>query len=106
MKITPLILLLIAAQQPPDLRTRAEVTNYEDTSSYDDVVRIVDGIVASSTFAKQESFGKTEEGRSLPLLILSDPAVSTPQDARACAGRSSSSRRTSTPEKLRAKRPR
>jgi hypothetical protein len=68
--------------QSPDLRTRAEATDYVETSSYDDVIRIVNGVVASSPLAEQESFGKTEEGRSLPLLILSDPAVTTPDAAR------------------------
>jgi hypothetical protein len=68
--------------QTPDLRTRAESTDYVETSSYDDVVRIVNGIASSSPLAKQESFGKTEEGRSLPLLILSEPAVATPEAAR------------------------
>jgi hypothetical protein len=70
------------AAQTPDLRTRAESTDYAETSSYDDVMRIVNGIVGSNPLAKQESFGKTEEGRSLPLLILSDPAVTTPEAAR------------------------
>ena len=76
------LLPLTPAAQSPDLRTRAETTDYVETSSYDDVVRIVNGIVGSSPLAKQESFGKTEEGRSLPLLILSDPAVTTPEAAR------------------------
>lgn len=64
--------------QTPDLRTRAESTDYVETSSYDDVLKIVNGIVSSSSLAKQESFGTTEEGRSLPLLILSDPPVTSP----------------------------
>lgn len=68
--------------QSEDLRTRAETTDYVETSTYDDVVRVVSGIVASSPLAKQESFGKTEEGRSLPLLILSDPPATTPEAAR------------------------
>jgi hypothetical protein len=58
------------------------MTNYEETSSYDDVVRIVNELVSSSPFARQESFGKSEEGRSLPLLIISDPPVGTPDEAR------------------------
>jgi hypothetical protein len=73
---------LAPAAQSQDLRTRAETTDYVETSSYDDVVRIVDGIAAASPLAKQESFGKTEEGRSLPLLILSEPAVAAPEAAR------------------------
>jgi hypothetical protein len=72
----------MALAQAPDLRTRAETTSYEETSSYDDVVRIVNGIGSSSPLARHESFGTTEEGRSLPLLILSDPPVTTPDAAR------------------------
>jgi hypothetical protein len=70
------------AEQTPDLRTRAEVSDYVETSSYADVLRLVNRIVESSPLAKQESFGKTEEGRSLPLLILADPGVTTPEAAR------------------------
>ena len=80
------VFLLMAATagaaQPTDLRTRAETTDYAETSSYDDVVRIVNGIVASSPLAKSETFGTSEEGRALPLLILSEPAVATPEAAR------------------------
>ena len=70
------------AQQAPDLRTRAETSNYEETSTYDDVMRIVKGVVGGSALAKYESYGKTEEGREMPLLILSEPAVATPEAAR------------------------
>ena len=69
-------------QQPPDLRTRAETSDYTETSSYDDVMRVTKGIVSSSALARYESFGKTEEGRELPLLILSEPAVTMPDAAR------------------------
>jgi hypothetical protein len=68
--------------QTPDLRTRAESSNYEETSTYDDVMRIVKGVVAASPLARYESYGKTEEGREMPLLILSEPAVATPEAAR------------------------
>ncbi|MGE0042291.1 MAG: M14 family metallopeptidase [Vicinamibacterales bacterium] len=74
------------AQDAPDLRTRAELTAYEETSSYDDVLRLVDGIVEQSRLAKWERFGDSEEGRALPLLMLSDPAIVTP-DAAARLGR-------------------
>jgi hypothetical protein len=70
-----------AQQQSPDLRTRAETSNYEETSSYDDVMRIVRAVVAGSALAKYETYGKTEEGREMPLLILSEPAVATPEAA-------------------------
>jgi hypothetical protein len=65
----------------PDLRTRAETSNYEDTSTYADVERIVNGL-AASPFVHLESFGTTEEGRALPLLVISEPKVATPEAAR------------------------
>jgi hypothetical protein len=69
--------------QPPDLRTRAEISNYEETSTYDDVMRIVKGVASGSALVHYESYGRTEEGREMPLLVLSEPAVSTPDAARA-----------------------
>jgi len=71
-----------SAQQPPDLRSRAEMSNYEETSSYADLQRVITGLTASSPLVHTESFGKTEEGRDLPLLVISEPKVTTPAAAR------------------------
>lgn len=68
--------------QAPDLRTRAEITNYDETSTYADVTRVINGLAASSSLVYTESFGKTEEGRDLPLMVISDPKVTTPDAAR------------------------
>jgi hypothetical protein len=68
--------------QTPDLRTRAETSNYEETSTYDDVMRVVKGIVSTSLQARYQSYGNTEEGREMPLLILSDPPITSPEAAR------------------------
>jgi hypothetical protein len=68
--------------QPADMRTRAEITNYEETSTYADVTRVIDGLVRTSKLVHAASFGKTEEGRDLPLLVISDPRVTTPAAAR------------------------
>ena len=70
------------AQQPPDLRTRAEMTNYEETSTYADVERVMAGLAASSPLVHRESFGTTEQGREMPLMVISDPKVTTPDAAR------------------------
>ena len=72
----------VEGAQAPDLRTRAETSNYEETSTYDDVMRIVKGIASASPLAKYQSYGKTEEGREMPLLVLSEPAVEFPEAAR------------------------
>ena len=71
-----------SAQPPTGLRTRAERTNYEETSSYADVQQFINGLAASSPLVHLESFGATEEGRQLPLVVISDPKVTTPAAAR------------------------
>ena len=68
--------------QSADMRTRAEISNYEETSTYDDVTRVIGGLVSTSPLVHTESFGKTEEGRDLPLMVISDPKVATPAAAR------------------------
>lgn len=68
--------------QSADMRTRAEISNYEETSTYADVTRVIDGLIATSPLVHTESFGKTEEGRELPLVVISDPKVTTPAAAR------------------------
>jgi len=55
----------------------AEITNYEETSTYADVHRVITGLVSSSPLVYTESFGKSEEGRELPLMVISDPRVTT-----------------------------
>lgn len=72
----------IMTAQTSDMRTRAEITNYEETSTYADVTRVIEGLVATSKLVHTESFGKTEEGRDLPLMVISDPRVTTPAAAR------------------------
>src|SRR5262245_57948608 len=77
--------MLLAAQHPQAqqdaLRTRAETSGYQETSSYDDVRRIV-GQLAGLPVVHATTFGPTEEGRDLPLLVVSDPKVTTPEAAR------------------------
>lgn len=79
------LLLLAAMSQAQDntLKSRAELTSYEETSRYDDVVRFFDELQKRSPLVRIQSFGSSVEGRALPLVILSDPPVSEPRDARA-----------------------
>jgi hypothetical protein len=71
--------------QSADMRTRAEISDYEETSTYADVMRVIDGLAATSPLVYTESFDKTEEGRDLPLITISDPKVTTPAMARKLA---------------------
>ena len=69
--------------QDDNLRSRAEQTNYEQTSRYDDVLRFFGELQKRSPLVRIASFGQSVEGRALPLVILSDPPISGPRDARA-----------------------
>jgi hypothetical protein len=92
---------LLAAQQPVDSYsipakskyslqsfagkrplTRAERTNFMETSRYDDVVVFIDSLKALGAKISTGSIGKTIEGRELPYVIASRPLVSTPAEAR------------------------
>jgi hypothetical protein len=66
----------------PTLRSRAEETNFEETSRYDDVMRFITALQKRSNVVRLITFGQSEEGRDLPLLILSDPPVTQPLEAR------------------------
>ena len=72
------------AQQGSDdkLKSRAELTSYEETSRYEEVLNFIAELQRRSSLIRLESFGKSEEGRSLPLMILSDSPISNPRDAR------------------------
>lgn len=65
------------------LLSKAERTSYEETSRYDDVMKFIGELQKVSGKIRVESFGQSEEGRELPLMILSDPPVSHPHEAKA-----------------------
>ena len=51
--------------------TRAESSGFEETSRYDDVRAFLDRLAAISPLVHLDAFGTSEEGRPLPLVILS-----------------------------------
>ncbi len=73
-----------AAQQGSDdkLKSRAELTNYEETTRYEEVLNFIAELQKRSSLLRLESFGKSEEGRGLPLMIFSDSPISNPRDVR------------------------
>ena len=73
-----------AAQPVSDdkLKSRAELTNYEETTRYEEVLNFIAELQKRSSLLRLESFGKSEEGRSLPLMIFSDSPISNPRDVR------------------------
>ncbi|MBP6821246.1 MAG: M14 family metallopeptidase [Acidobacteria bacterium] len=64
-------------------KSRAELSNYEETSRYEDVLRFIAELQKTTDKLRVETFGKTEEGRELPLMIFANPPISQPREARA-----------------------
>ena len=64
------------------LMTRAERTDFIETSSYDDVMEMAEALADLSDEIHITSFGYTNEGRRLPLLVLGAPDAS-PEAVRA-----------------------
>src|SRR5262245_53224943 len=79
--VTTMLAVTVSSQQPNDaLRTRPERTNFEDTSRLDDVSAFLKALAAQSPLVRLQTFGTTEEGREMPLVTLSNPAVAQPAD--------------------------
>ncbi len=67
------------AAEPP--RTVAETSDYQATSRYAEVVAFCERLARESTLVRLGELGKSQEGRSLPLLILADPPVASAEEA-------------------------
>ncbi|HET9949275.1 MAG TPA: M14 family metallopeptidase [Longimicrobiales bacterium] len=70
--------LLAAQAVPDDLLTRAERTEYRETTRYEEVMDLLRRIDALSDRVHLTTFGYTNEGRSLPLAVVGAPAA-TPE---------------------------
>jgi len=68
---------------PERLLTVAERTDWKETARHADVVSLLDALAAEFPLARRASLGTSHEGRDLPVLIIADPPVSTPEEARA-----------------------
>jgi hypothetical protein len=68
--------------QPDPLLTRAERTGFVETSRYEDVRRVLEALAARPE-VHVTAFGRSEEGRELPLAVLAAPAVRDMTAARA-----------------------
>jgi len=63
-----------------ELQTLAEKTNFESTSTYNDVISFVNQLKKDSKFGAVENIAKTIEGRDIPLLIVANPLPKSPKD--------------------------
>jgi hypothetical protein len=57
-------------QSLADLKTTAEASGYQSTSSYEDVVRFMKAVDAASPLVHYTTYGKTFEGRDMPLAVV------------------------------------
>ncbi len=67
----------------PRPATRAERTNYAETSHHADVIAFLDSLVGMRAPLIVTELGRSQQGRVLPLVIASKPQVRTPAEARA-----------------------
>ncbi len=67
---------------PAEWLTHAEKTDYRETSRYQQTIEYAQRLDRASRLLKYETFGKSGEGRDLPLLIAAEDDTFTPESAR------------------------
>ncbi|HYG81214.1 MAG TPA: M14 family metallopeptidase, partial [Pyrinomonadaceae bacterium] len=67
---------------PPEWQTRAEKTDYRETPRYDETVAFARKLDDASPLIRYAGFGRSGEGRELPLLVAAAGNDFTPQAAR------------------------
>lgn len=85
--LTALLALCPAAAGRQDdgvhhLRTVAEASEWKATSKYDDVVSMMNALAEASPLAYRVELGATVKGRSIPVLVLAEPAVRSADEAK------------------------
>lgn len=75
---------LLTAQQrdSTSLLTRAERTDFRETTRYDEVMRISRTVAELSSDIQLTTYGYTFEGRPLPLLVVGDVDAASPEAVR------------------------
>ncbi len=68
---------------PPEWRTHAEITDYNETPNYSDTIAYARRLAHASPAIDFTSFGYSGQGRDLPLLIASETGTFTPEAAKA-----------------------
>ena len=82
--LTAILAACDASSSPDDsFLTRAERTDYRETSSYADVVDFLERAAASSPSVHYTTYGHTNEGRALPLAVVGDVEDASPESVRA-----------------------
>ena len=77
----------VSAYPPRDLqrvapKTRAERSNFTETSTHADVMAFIDSLKAVSKDVHVATFGRSAGGRDIPMVILSRPVVRSAAEAK------------------------
>lgn len=72
-----------AQEWPMELLTHPEKTGYRETSTYQHVMDVVNAAVKDSQYAHLISMGQSKEGKSIPVVVMANPKVTTPEEAKA-----------------------
>ena len=91
MKRIFITLLLIATtfsalaqeQWPIELLPKPELTEYNETSTYAEVMSVVKSTIEGSDKARMFSMGQSLEGKDIPVVVLAHPMVNSPEEAKA-----------------------
>ncbi len=67
---------------PLEWRTHAEITGYRETPRYRETIEYCRRLAEASPLIRYESFGKSGEGRELPLLIAAEDECFAPRSVR------------------------
>lgn len=70
------------ALTPARLPTRAEASDFEETTRYDGVLSFIETVTEASDQLHQTYFGYTTEGRKLPLVVYGDVENAQPEAVR------------------------
>lgn len=71
---------IVRANEPP--RSLAEKSNYQSTSRYADVVAFGEALAQQSKRLTLLTLGVSHEGRNLPLWVLAEPPIRSPQELK------------------------
>ena len=80
-----LVCLQLTAQSKPwseDLITTPEKSNYQKTSTYAEVMDFIKVIQSKSNLVHLEFMGKSMEGKDIPVVVMANPKVSSPKEAK------------------------
>ncbi|MEC7582003.1 MAG: hypothetical protein VYC85_06305, partial [Pseudomonadota bacterium] len=65
------------------MMTAAERSDYERTSTFNEVIGVLDALDSETDLMHRETLLLTREGRDVPIVVLASPAVSSPAQAEA-----------------------